>query len=574
MAKIDRPLEDFVKNAFPNRMIRASYEPYSRQWNRYIQLATSLADDMDIHYELYCDHVELHLEGKYKMSEYKDFCKTLRLKTLRNPMIEWKKWQGLPNHSCTLLKHTGDWGDVRDAFNLIIDIFDDLIADCAKQLRESRLEDASFKHRLEFHETTLAEEDVCLDICRLGTVFAQNIVIPDYQRNYCWGKKEIMSLWKTLTEMAARKEYHLGIIILHKTAEGTYCVIDGQQRLVTLTLICKSLGYSGSLPLLSQTFHSKESKDQIGRNLHLINKLIKESKDSNLLNKIINYLRLSVLILREGKLELAYTFFSNVNSKGVVLSDMDLLKAHHLRFLENEEQTGWIAEKWNKTLLNDYASLEETLSTHLLRLRTWLRHKQPNWSALHPTLDEYSAASEIESIRTSYLQVDPYSKISGGEYFFTFASRCLEDYKCFLETPEILGLLGTLKGETHGRYSSVIVSLTFAYYLKFGKEFLAEAMFAIIGVISQHRYKKSAIKKEIERTAMSSNIIFMLLQAPSPSFFIAECFNSIETHPLDIEDLSGIKLRYYSHLQDLFTQLESQFTVPSIIETLSYEYNC
>lgn len=180
---------------------------------------------------------------------------------------------------------------------------------------------------------------------------------------------------------------------------------------------------------------------------------------------------------------------------------------------------------------------------------------------------------EIGSIHTSYLQTAPYSKISGGEYFFTYASRHLDEYKSFLETPEISGLLGTLKGETHGRYSSVIVSLTFAYYLKFGKEFLSEAMFAIIGNISQHRYKKPAIKKEIERAAMNSDIVFMLLQAPSPSFFIAECLNSIQTHPLELEDLNGIKLRYYSHLQDLFTQLESRFTVPSIIEALSYEYN-
>ena len=570
MAWINSHLEDFVKSTFPDRTTRASYEPYSRQWNRYIQLATSLADDMDIHYELNCDHVELHLEGKYKMSEYKDFCKALRLRTLRNPIIEWKNWQGVPNHSCTLLKHTEDWGDVRDAFNLMINIFDELIADCAKQQMETRLENVSFKHRLEFHETNLAEEDVCLDICRLGTVFAQNIVIPDYQRNYCWRKKEVVSLWKTLNEMVTGKEYHLGIIILHKTAEGEYCVIDGQQRLVTLTLICKSLGYPGSLPLLSQTFHSKESKEQIGRNLHLINKLINENRDSSLLNKIINNLRLSVLILREGRLELAYTFFSNVNSKGVRLSDLDLLKAHHLRFLENEEQTEWIAEKWNKTLLNDYVELKETLSTHLLRLRAWLRHKQPDWGAPHPTLDEYSAAPEIGSIHTSFLQADYYSKISGGEYFFTYASRHLDEYKSFVETPEISSLLGTLKGETHGRYSSVIVTLTFAYYLKFSKAFLAEAMFAIIGNISQHRYKKPAIKKEIERAAMASDIVFMLLQAPTPSFFIAECLNSIQTHP---EDLIGIKLRYYIHLQDLFTQLESRFTVPSIFETLSNEYN-
>ena len=88
------------------------------------------------------------------------------------------------------------------------------------------------------------------------------------------------------------------------------------------------------------------------------------------------------------------------------------MKAHHLRFLENEEQTEWIAEKWNNILLNDYERLEETLSIHLLRLRAWLRHKQPNWGAPHPTLDEYSAAPEIGSIHTSYLQATPYSKIS------------------------------------------------------------------------------------------------------------------------------------------------------------------
>lgn len=105
-------------------------------------------------------------------------------------MIEWKKWQGIPYHSCTLLKHTENWGDVIDAFNLIIDIFDELISECAKQHKDARPGDVSFKHRLEFHETTLAEEDVCLDICRLGTVFAQNIVIPDYQRNYCWKKRK------------------------------------------------------------------------------------------------------------------------------------------------------------------------------------------------------------------------------------------------------------------------------------------------------------------------------------------------------------------------------------------------
>lgn len=573
MAWIDVHLENFIRSSFPKRKTRASHEPYSRQWNRHIQLGTSLSDDMDIHYEFYQDHVELHLEGKYHKTEYRDFCKLLRLKTLRNPILEWKSWQNSPNHRCTLLHTTKDWSDVRDAFKVIIDLFDDVITECSKQYNESNNGEIVFNHRLHMNEVSLSSEDVCLDVCRLGTIFAQNLVIPDYQRNYCWGEKELKSLWSTLSEMTEGKDYHLGIIILHKSSNGEYFVIDGQQRLVTLTLICKLLGYSGSLPLLNQTFHSMDSKNQIGRNLYFINKLIKESRDSKLASKLLNNLRLSVLILKEGKLELAYTFFSNVNSKGVTLSDLDLLKAHHLRFLENEVQTEWIAEKWNKTLLNEYNELNETLSTHLLRLRKWIRKHSINTQTEHPTLEEYSAAPEIEAIRSANLKIEPYSKISGGEYFFSYTSKYLEIYKEFLATTEISNLLGSLNGETHYRYTSIIVSLTFAYYLKFGKAFLAEAMFAIIGNISQHRYKKAAIKKEIEKYAMASDIVLMLSQAPSPSFFIAECLNNVRIHPLELDELGGIRMRYFQRIQDLFGQLESRFTVPSILEILYHEYN-
>ena len=53
---------------------------------------------------------------------------------------------------------------------------------------------------------------------------------------------------------------------------------------------------------------------------------------------IINQLIFTVLILKESRLDLAYTFFSNENSKGVPLSDYDLLKAHHLRYIFIEKQ--------------------------------------------------------------------------------------------------------------------------------------------------------------------------------------------------------------------------------------------
>ena len=573
MAWINWNLEEYIKSQFPERNVRGSYEAYSRQWNRHIQVSTYLKDDNDIHYKYYQGHVQLHLEGKYHDSIYKTFCKQLRLKTLRNQLLEWKSWQNTPNHSCRILMPTEEWGDVRDAFKMIISIFDDIIKEVLEEENSISTKEVIFNDRINFIEDSLVSEDVCIDICRLGTIFSNNIVIPNYQRNYCWGEKEVKSLWNTLVEMVEDKDYHLGIIILHKTQDGRYSIIDGQQRLVSLTLLCNLLGYKGSLPLLSQSFHSKDSKDQVGRNLYYLSKLVRDNRDSTLLNRIINNLRFSVLILREGKLELAYTFFSNVNSKGITLSDLDLLKAHHLRFLENELQTEWIAENWNKTLQSNYDQIQETLSIHLLRLRNWLRKCLLNPNESHTTLNEYSAAKEIEAIKTINFPLKPYSKISGGEYFFRYASNYLEIYKDFVSTPAISNLISTLKGETHYRYTSVILTLTFAYFLKFGKAFLPEALFAIIGNLSQHRYKFSANKKKIEEAAMTSEIIFMIEQAPSPAFFLAECFNSIRIHPLDLDDLNGIKMRYYQLLQDLFAQLENYFTIPSVLDTLYYEYN-
>lgn len=572
-AWINWELEEYISTQFPDRKVSGYYEKYSRGWNRYIQVSTSISDDDDIHYEYYQGAVHLHLEDKYHDFKYKSFCKQLRARTLRNPSLKWEVWQNSPNHSCRILMPTESWGEVRDAFKAIMAIFDDILTEILNEENASLKREVVFSDRAHFNENSLMLEDVCLDICSLGTIFSNNLVIPDYQRNYCWGEKEVDSLWNTLTEMVDTKDYHLGIIILHKTSDAKYSVIDGQQRLVTLTLLCNLMGYSGSMPLLSQSFHSKYSRTQVGRNLYHLSKLVRNNKDSFLLNRIINNLRFSVLILKEGKLELAYTFFSNVNSKGVTLSDLDLLKAHHLRFLENEIQTEWIAENWNKTLQSSYERIEETLSLHLLRLRKWLRKYPLNPDESHPTLNEYSAAKEIEEIKTSHFPLNPYVKISGGEYFFRYASEYSDIYNDFTSTPEISYLVSTLTGETHFRYTSVILTLSFAYFLKFRTAFLAEAMFAIIGSISQHRYKFRANKKKIEEAAINSDIGYMISQAPAPAFFIAECFDSIRIHPLDLDELSGIRMRYYRLLQDLFAQLETRFTVSSVLDTLYHEYN-
>jgi len=69
-----------------------------------------------------------------------------------------------------------------------------------------------------------------------------NYIIPRYQRNYAWRKAEISKLIKDIDEFFSNenkknKSYYLGSLVCFKRENGSFELIDGQQRHTTLTLI-------------------------------------------------------------------------------------------------------------------------------------------------------------------------------------------------------------------------------------------------------------------------------------------------------------------------------------------------
>lgn len=65
-------------------------------------------------------------------------------------------------------------------------------------------------------------------------------LIPMYQRNYAWGIDEIQTLIKDIIDAYKRKpesNYYLGTLVVFKKDKAVFEVIDGQQRLTTLTLL-------------------------------------------------------------------------------------------------------------------------------------------------------------------------------------------------------------------------------------------------------------------------------------------------------------------------------------------------
>ena len=67
--------------------------------------------------------------------------------------------------------------------------------------------------------------------------------IPSFQREYSWKESEVENLWTDLTESDKEPNYFLGLVILTDISKAVEekNVIDGQQRLVTLTLLAKAL---------------------------------------------------------------------------------------------------------------------------------------------------------------------------------------------------------------------------------------------------------------------------------------------------------------------------------------------
>ncbi|WCO00567.1 GmrSD restriction endonuclease domain-containing protein [Psychroserpens ponticola] len=78
-------------------------------------------------------------------------------------------------------------------------------------------------------------------------IFQSNYVVPLYQRNFAWTDDEIHQLLRDIYENYNKDPkgfYFIGTLVVLKRKNGDFEVIDGQQRLTTLSLIAKKLDTS------------------------------------------------------------------------------------------------------------------------------------------------------------------------------------------------------------------------------------------------------------------------------------------------------------------------------------------
>ena len=196
-----------------------------------------------------------------------------------------------------------------------------------------------------------------------------------------------------------------------------------------------------------------------------------------------------------------------------------------------------------------------TLGLHLYRMRKWMRKHSCDFSeSQRPIKDEYSAAPLIPGIPPFGERFYFYEKIQGGAHFFAFTDNFIDLYKQFVRTPQVRLMREHLLAESHWKYESVMETILFAYFSKFGKKYLSEALFSIARVIACHRYESRALQYKINQYVMDQELVMMIDQASSPSFFLAETLPHFRISGRDLEG-NDIKVRFYYALCRLFRDL-------------------
>lgn len=194
--------------------------------------------------------------------------------------------------------------------------------------------------------------------------------IPEYQRPYVWGEKQINTLLDDWLEYSKRSEFkplfYLGSIILHNDND-TLNIIDGQQRITTAMMfqLFKDVKITTNI-----SHHNPESINNIKNNLLYLkaikNKLVFDYSEQDILNSI-DFTRINVTLVITYSEDLAYTFFETQNTGGVRLSGSDILKAHHLRAVPERKLVNYQARKWEAF---DNKKVEHIIQ-QLTKVRFW-----------------------------------------------------------------------------------------------------------------------------------------------------------------------------------------------------------
>jgi uncharacterized protein with ParB-like and HNH nuclease domain len=255
----------------------------------------------------------------------------------------------------------------------------------------------------------------------LTRLFSQDFFfrIPEYQRPFLWDEDDFSNLIDDLMAAPREESYFLGTLVLHKSGESQYDVIDGQQRLTALCILLACMRDAPGLvddPKFIRALHEKvvqpesildgieeENRLQV-RDQSVFNQLIRikgsaasqlqtsskpspgerryemarsifwekiRSMNQEEIQGFAKFVtqQCQLIYLSTDSFDRAFHLFTLVNDRGKQLRRIDVLKADNLapKYVSNPHSRTKYANDWEEmeNLLGE-KSFEEIF--HLLRL--------------------------------------------------------------------------------------------------------------------------------------------------------------------------------------------------------------
>lgn len=232
-------------------------------------------------------------------------------------------------------------------------------------------------------------------------------VIPPYQRPYKWHKEHVLQLLDDLYEniYIGKRTYRVGTLIIHDE-NGIHNIVDGQQRLTTLSLILYYLGEKDKL-LQSQEYTNEISKNNLIYNYEQIKQWFGAKKLEINKKRFLDELedKCEFVVITVYRQDEAFQLFDTQNSRGKELYPHDLLKAFHLREMDKDGYTDKEIEqyviKWEDYLLKENNPLLDILNNHLYRIRKWVKGEK-KYLFTKSDLNEFKGISLYKGVKYNY----------------------------------------------------------------------------------------------------------------------------------------------------------------------------
>lgn len=411
-------LVDIIEKHLKQNEIKSKVNYYiGRAWqkNRFIQVIID-GWDVTVHFEYINGFWELHFESDDADGDSERLRKYLIENFEVTNDISWHRWH---NKQRGLLRYEYVVEDVGQ-FTGHFTSFYNLLAGYLVDGRSSTPQ----VHSVTEENKSVADEykEPEVNVISINNLQFDKYRIPDYQRPYKWTARNVNQLIDDIIYFKDNNvtEYRLGTLVLHKSSDNVYDIVDGQQRILTISLLLKELWndkhYEGKLTDVRgsvevftkrKSFTDDVTKRNLSNNLQTIRHRLADI-DDKAVDFILSKCKFVVVTLYD--ISEAFQFFDSQNARGKELVPHDLLKAFHLRdipkMLPDDLEN---IETWESYNESDLAALFLVL----FRIKRWINAKDGKFFTSRDvdTFKGLSASSNTLPYQKIFIMAECFTKL-------------------------------------------------------------------------------------------------------------------------------------------------------------------